>query len=443
MNIRELAARILKKINLDGRTAKESIREELREIQITDSDRRFLRELVMGSLRFRGRYDYIIKALIDDKPLKDISPYCLEVLRLSLHQLIAMRGTPAFAVLNEGVNAATSLEHEGAGGFVNAILRKYQRLEEPIRFPEFEDDPEGYLTHFMSFPRWLVKRWIERFGHDEALSLCLASNKTPLIPLRLNLKRVSREDIIESLTADGVDMKTGFFRLQNLYITSVQPLDRLTAWKKGWIMVQDEASSLVSLLMQIEKDSLILDLCAAPGGKTIHMAEIARDKASIISIDKSSMRLSMLNENIKRMNYEGISLIKADARNFHLMRMVDRILIDAPCTATGTLSKNPEGKWQKKEDDVEAMSRVQLEILLNAARFLRKDGVMVYSTCSLESEENEDIIKKFISLKPEFIVETAARQIPSPLVTRQGFMRVYPHRHGMEGIFAARLRRRK
>ncbi|MBN1233573.1 MAG: 16S rRNA (cytosine(967)-C(5))-methyltransferase RsmB [Candidatus Coatesbacteria bacterium] len=439
---RLIAIKVLHKVNNENLPAKETFQKETLNYDLSNMERRFARELIMGTLRYRGRYDYVISRLIEPKTIADLSLYVLESLRISLHQLIGMKTVPIYAAVNEGVEIATEFDHEGAGGFVNAILRKFIRREAEIRFPSPKNDPVGYLTHFLSHPQWMVERWIEKFGFEETLALCISNNTAPKITVRINAKKASREEIIESLINENVEVTPGLYRLHVLRLNTEKSITELDAWKRGWIIIQDEASTFVSLLCQVENDNFVLDLCAAPGGKTVHMAELSRDKAFIFAIDKNAYRLNMLRENLKRMEHKNIMLIKADARHFHIMKMADRILVDAPCTATGTLSKNAEGKWQKNIDDIEKISKLQLNILLNAARFLKKDGIMVYSTCSIEPEENDLVIKNFLSLKPEFKVETASRQIPADLVTRTGFMRTYPHKHGIEGIFAARLRKK-
>jgi 16S rRNA (cytosine967-C5)-methyltransferase len=407
------------------------------------ADRRLVTRLVLGTLAWRGRLDYELEQMTGRK-LAQIQPEALEIMRMGLLQLRFLDRMPQHAVVSTTVELAKrSAGSKVAAGFVNAIMRRATR--EKIAMPPREPDPLLYLSIAYSHPRWLVERFIEWFGAEDAEHLLAADNEAAPNVIRLNLARGSRAEIIERLSADGFQMGSGGHALETIVLASAARFDS-DSYRAGLFVAQSEASQLVARMLAPRADTVIIDLAAAPGGKSTHLAELAGKDARIIALDRNHGGLKNASELAQRLRHRNIEFVRADASAAlpFPARSADFVLLDAPCTGLGTLREHPEIRWRVQPGDPTRMAIVQSAMLAKAAEILRPGGAIVYSVCSLAPEEGDGVVREFLGAHREFEIDRApaVRAEAPDLFDDAGFMRTRPDRGGLDGFFAARLVRK-
>ncbi|MCS6964865.1 16S rRNA (cytosine(967)-C(5))-methyltransferase RsmB [Thermoflexus sp.] len=413
-----------------------------REVDLSPRDQDLLTTLVDGVTIWRKTLDWVLARYVRGG-LDRLDPWARNALRMGLYQLMFLDRIPRWAAVHETVEVARALAGEGVAALVNAVLRRISdRLERgrPIAtFPSIEEDPVAHLAVRYSFPEWMVRRWIARYGVEGTRELCRFHNAPRPLSLRVNRLRASREEILADLEARGGRARPGAY---HPYIVLVEGGLDLTAWsayQEGKVIAQDEAAALVPYLMDLRPGLRVLDLCAAPGGKTTAIAEGMGDRGIIVAADAHFGRLRRLREHALRMGFAIIRVVQADGQRPFLPEWADRILIDAPCLGTGVLARRSDARWHKQESDLASLVQIQRALLEAAARMLRPGGRLVYSTCSLEPEENEGQIEAFLRDHPEFRRVSAQGKVPSPFVDADGYYRVLPHIHQMDGAFGAIL----
>ncbi len=437
INPREIALKILHGIETENTWANETIQSVCRDLNLSSLDRKFASEIVHGTTKMRRRLDFILGLFLVEK-LENLTPWIKNILRMGIYQIDFMEKVPESAAVDESVKLAKKFGHRGTAALVNAVLRSYLRDKSKVKFPSWEENKIENIALFYSFPGWMVKRWLEIFGEEETIKLCEAFNQRPRLSLRANSLKIESKDLEEIFCREKIKFKTGKF-LNNFYtIESKMDLSQFKPLPEGWVYFQDESAGFPVMLLDPQPGECILDLCAAPGGKATFIAEIMKDQGMVIAVDISVKRLKTIKENCHRLGIESVALCCADATNFS-SHPVDRILIDAPCSALGTLGKNSDARWRKQEEDLPRLQKLQLEILSNAAKLLKKGGVLVYSTCSIMPEENERVIEKFLEKRNDFQRTDSHLFADEGVVDPKGFVRTLPQVHKMNGSFACRL----
>lgn len=409
--------------------------------QLDPRERAWTQELVYGTLRLRGRIDHRL-ARHSNRALTSLDAETLDILRLGAYQLLEMGGVPAYAAVSESVELAKRCARRGAG-FVNAVLQSLRRAPAASTFPTLERDPVGHLSTWGSHPRWLVERWISRYGVDATRRLVEADNTRPELYLRVLGPDIAgtRAGVRES----GVEVEPFALVPRALRVVDGSAAAALDA---APVIVQDPAAGLV-VEFAGPVPARVLDLAAAPGGKTIGLAcSVADPERLVVAADLSAARLRRLRASMDRLarpapaglGGTGILVVAADGRA-PPFRDAELVLIDAPCTGTGTLRRHPDGRWRIQPADIEALAALQAELLAGAATLVRAGGLLVYATCSLEPEENEVQVESFLNMHPEFVLERGSG-VAGSVLDERGMLRVLPHEHGVDGAFAARLRRR-
>lgn len=362
---------------------------------------------------------------------------------MSIYQLKFSDRLPAFAVVNEAVNV-TKIIHPDKSPLVNAILRNYLRRSRNISFPSEKNNMAEYIAAFHSHPLWLVKKWIKIFGSEETKSLCSANNELPPLTLRVNSLKISREEIKQKLVSAGFAPAETNFSPDGLILnTSANPIQKTDFFDNGFLRIQDEAAQMISYLINPNDNESILDACAGAGGKATHLAEILKNKGRIVAIDRNPGRIAELKQEATRL---GINIIEAQTGDLEtgipdsFMEKFDCVLVDAPCSGLGTLRRNPEIKWRTTEKDLRHFAAAQKIILQNSSALVKKGGRLIYCTCSLLPEENENIIDDFLKNNTNFSLSPLPESISSKLMDRRGFFHSYPHRHSMDGFFGAILK---
>jgi len=436
-NPREIALSILYDIEVKGVFADKAVFSSVRNFHLSSVDRRFVQELVFGTTKMRRRLDFVLEQFLERKA-EDLTSWIRNILRMGIYQIDFLQKVPHSAAVDESVKLAKRFGHKGTVALVNAVLRSYLRDKGRVSFPARDTNPIQNIALFYSLPDWMVEEWARLFGEEDTVRLCEEFNRKPHLTCRINSLKIDPESLKQQLEMDGVKFKMGRYLDDYIAFESRIDLDRFAPLQRGLVYIQDESAGLPVRLLDPQPGERLLDLCAAPGGKATHMAELTRDQGLIVAVDLSFGKLKILNENCKRLGVQSVISCCADATSFSCHPM-DRVLVDAPCSALGTLGGNPDARWRKQKDDPARLQVLQLEILSNAAGLVKEGGVLVYSTCTLSAEENEQVIENFLGRHPDFRLADASDFVPSDVVDDRGMVRTLPHVHKIDGAFACRM----
>jgi 16S rRNA (cytosine967-C5)-methyltransferase len=412
-----------------------------------ERDRSLAVEITTGTLRWQRSLDHLIE-YFSGRRIAKLDVEVVAILRLSLYQLLHLDRVPASAVVDDAVDLTRAARKPSATGFVNAVLRATLRQRHRLPFPTRPVDPMdreaavAYLGVTHSHPDWLVSRWLDRYGFDAAERWVRFNNETPPLTVRVNRLRATREGMISTLAQDDIDAEPTRFAPDGLVITRGNPLRRPA---DGLLFVQDEASQLVPMVVGASAGERILDLCASPGGKTLAMAADMRETGTIIASDVRPRRLNLLRDTIRTANTHRVSVVRVPTVGaLPFGSVFDAVLVDAPCSGLGTVRRDPDIRWRRREEDLAALHRNQVTLLCRAADVIRPGGRLVYATCSSEPEENENVVADFVAARTDFrIVDLRmnAHAVIARFVDPQGFFRTMPSAHGLEAFFAALLTR--
>jgi len=440
---REIAYQITRRVHSKGGYLGLLIRYGAGKGGLSARDRSLVAELCYGTQRHRNKIDHLI-ASFSKRDMDDMDPEVLDILRLGFYQLSEM-GTPPHAAVNETVELAK--RHLGKGaGFVNAVMRRAVDAWDEVEWPSRNDLPR-YLEIVHSHPRWLVEYLIKHLGEEEAEAFCLADNQVPTLSLRVNLERVEPSALLEEIESNGWAGR-GSQHLHEALVGVGMPYDALMKWlQKGLCVVQDESSMVVSHVVHPQEGETVVDACAAPGGKTTHLAQLGGGACRVIAVDRNKRRLKALRKVVERLGVRGVEILEGDAT---VLREVvggesDAVLLDAPCSGLGTLQRNPELKWRRFPGDIANLSAVQAKLIRGCAGAVKPGGALVYSVCTFTRGETLQVVRDFLRENSDFHCEDLAPYIPQSLssaVMPEDCLQLMPHRHGMEGMFVARLRRR-
>jgi 16S rRNA (cytosine967-C5)-methyltransferase len=432
-----------------------------RELGSADLDARdtaLAQNLTYGVLRWKGRLDWVLDQYVKGG-LKSLPIPIRNALRLGLYQIDYLDRIPPRAAVSESVNLAKRYGHRGTAGLVNAVLRNILTSLRPD-FPAIASDPVGHVSSVYSHPRTLVERWIDRYGLDMTVVLCEYNNEVPRLVARANALACTRGALSRALRREGREVRPGRYFEECVEILGGGDVTELESFREGLMQVQDESTLAAVRLLDPQPGEEIIDMCAAPGGKTTYIAERMAGAGSIRAFELSKRRARMLESNIARLAIPNCAVHCGQASS-KTTGPADGILIDAPCTGTGTLGRRADARWNfdprsrdRVRADIEEIERLhprqifahhssrQLRLLLEAADLVRDGGRIVYSTCTLEPEENEQVIAHFLKKRPGFAIEDATPYVPSMFV-ESGLVRILPHRHAIDGAFAARLVKKK
>lgn len=439
VNIRSKIIDILTKVETRQAYSDKLLDKELREFE--DADRRFITEVVNGVLRWREKLDWYLRQLYLGE-FENLIPDVKNNLRSSIYQLTFLDSVPPYAVLFEAVEIAKSKYNQKTANLVNAILRNFLRQQRKFDILETQLDVLDKISLKLSHPRWLVQRWIEYWGIDEVTLLCEANNQRPRLTVRLNEMVAERDHFFKTLDENGVRYEVHPDFNNFVWIDNFQEFRKLDFLIKGWVSVQDVSTGMPVLALDAKPGQTVLDMCAAPGGKSGYIAETMKNEGVLVVVDRHHSRVNLTVDNISRLGFTNYLPVTANSVQLPFKVKFDRILIDAPCSGFGVLSKRVDLKWKRTEQDIINMTHVQSALLSSAAGAIKPGGVIVYSTCTIEPEENERIIKQFLKDHPEFRLDELDKFIPEKYIVNRYFVQTFPHRHKMDGSFVARLIRR-
>ncbi|MGG7176040.1 16S rRNA (cytosine(967)-C(5))-methyltransferase RsmB [Clostridium paraputrificum] len=438
MNSRNIAVDVLDRIINEGAYSNIILSNELNNSELSDKDKSLATELVYGTLRRLKTLDMIISSFVRDMSMMDKK--ILTILRVAIYQMRFLDKVPSYAACNEAVELAKEISEKDSK-LVNGILRNYLKKEGSIEI-DFRNKIDE-IAYELSFEPWMVRMFIKQYGEKEALRILSGLNNTPKVTVRVNNLKGNYEDVFEELEEAGYKVEDGYVCPEAISILGGRGIEKNQAFIEGKITVQDESAMLVAPLLDLEEGQKVLDLCSAPGGKTTHIGELLENTGEILAFDLHPQKLELVKENSDRLGITNIKLAEMDATklNVDLVSSADRILLDVPCSGIGIIRKKPEIKWNKKRSDLKEIVGVQREIMKNAWEYLKKDGVMIYSTCTLNKEENEENIEWFLSkYKDAKLEKVFVGKGDNLKYDNSGMLTILPNEY-MDGFFVAKLKK--
>lgn len=448
---RNAALRVLLAVERDGAYANLELQKLTRTLKLAPSDTSLLTELVYGTLRRQGTLDWVIEQF-STVSVTRMNYIIRSIVRLGVYQLLYLDRVPSRAVCSESVELAKSRGIHGLAGFVNALLRGISRNRQRISYPDPEKETALYLSVKHSHPKWLVERWLIRFGKEETAALCMANNEPPPVVLRCNTLKNTPDQLLERLTEEGLTVRSSALVPEGIIVEKRSFLPELKSFREGFYIVQDESSMIASSVLNPVPGAFVIDACSGPGGKTTHLAQVMKNKGRILALDIHEHRLKLVEGACRRLGVTIVATRLLDARKLpnKLGEKVDYILVDVPCSGLGVIRRRPDLRWRVEPDDLSHHATQQKEILGQAGKCLKTGGVLLYSTCSTEPEENIGVVNSFLMEYTGFKTEELTTLLPFPLVNscdmidaKKGFLQLLPHRHGTDGFFLACLRKTK
>jgi 16S rRNA (cytosine967-C5)-methyltransferase len=434
---RGIAVKILNRIERTDSYLDKLLDVELNSGELNDLDKRFLTELTHGVVRWKTRLDFIIEQFCKNKfAMQD--PNIRNAMRVALYQILFLSKIPHAAAVNEAVEFVKKIRGQKAANLVNAVLRNIIRNLNKLPTPDHETDPVQYLSIMYSHPSWMVKRWVDRYGLYETEQLLSANNERPTIVVRANTLKTTADELVKLFEERNIRNTRSKYLENFIKVGHLSGIYNLDLFEKGYFSVQDESSGLVLKLLDPKPGETVIDLCSAPGGKTTFIGELMKNQGKIIAVDKYEHRLNLVKQSCERLGVENVEFIPKDALEVDV-EPADKVLVDAPCSGLGVIQKKPDIKWQRELSDIRNLAKTQIELLEKASKLVKNGGVIVYSTCTIEPEENIEVVKEFLSRHPEFKIDDARNYLPSDIVNGEGCMETYPHKHDMDGGFAVRL----
>ena len=418
------------------------LRRRLNKSNLTKLDKALVTEIVNGTLRNLIYIDWVIKQFSKIKEEK-IKSNVKNIIRSGIYQILFLDKIPDSAVCNESVELAKKYDNIGSSKFVNGLLRNVSRNKDNIGYPD-KENLEEYLSIKYSHPKWLMEILIDHYGVDFTEELIKSNNEPPPLTIRVNRLKTHKQEVMDILESYDIKCDDGLFNEEALIIKGTSSIEGIDIFKKGYFSVQDESSMLVSKVMNPKPGWMIMDVCSAPGGKAAHMAELMNNEGKIIARDIYKHKLELINKACERLGIKIVDTQLFDARNLDesYIRKADGVLVDAPCSGLGLLRRKPDLRWKKKPNDMDELHNLQYSILRSSSHYLKKGGVLVYSTCTLNKKENIDIVKRFLGDNEDFCLDSIEGLLPQNIYApnaKEGYIELYPNIHKTDGFFIARM----
>lgn len=441
LTARELAFNILYDIFINDAFSNIAIEKHINS-DIDSKEENLVREIVYGVMENELYINHIISRASKVR-LKKIHKKILIILKIGVYQLMFMDRIPHSAAVNESVNLAKKHGHRGTIGFVNGILRNISRNLDEYRKINIKDKAE-YISIKYSHPKWMVERWIKNYGEDFTESLCKKNNDNPQLNIRVNTLKITKKDLMQKLIDKGLIIKEAKYADDSLIVENPYRITDTHEYKSGLFTIQDESSTLVGQIMDPKPASTVIDLCSAPGGKSTHLAQIMNNNGRIISMDIYDHKIRLVKDNARRL---GIDIIDAKLGNAlqldeTLIGKGDYILLDAPCSGLGLLRRKPEIKRNRKEEDIQELVDIQYRMLNNAKEYLKDGGILIYSTCTIEKDENNNLVNRFLMENQNFKLVSIEEKVSNKdnmETLDQGYVQLFPHIHGTDGFYIAKM----
>ncbi|WP_010269788.1 16S rRNA (cytosine(967)-C(5))-methyltransferase RsmB [Paenibacillus senegalensis] len=445
-NARHLAVELLTRVEAQKAYSNLLLDKLLKQSGLERLDAAFATELVYGTLQHQLTIDYYLQKFVA-KGWAKLEPWVRNLLRISFYQLYYLDRVPAHAAINEAVELAKRLGHRGISGMVNGVLRNVERQKASLEIPDSLPLVKR-LSLTYSHPEWMIKQWLGSFGEEETARICQANNEPPHASIRVSPGKRTREQLLAELQEQGIDASPSPLSAAGIVVRQAGNMADTDGYREGLFTIQDESSMLVGEAVDPRPGMSVLDCCAAPGGKTTHMAELMNDQGMVIGCDIHEHKEALIRKQAQRLGLTSIQTLAADARTLSgrfPAESFDRVLLDAPCSGLGVIRRKPDLKWAKEPNEVKALSRIQAELLEAVHPLVKPGGLLVYSTCTIAAEENEEQIRRFLLKHPQFTL-SAFPSAFSPVEQRtaaksSGMLQLLPHHYNSDGFFICRLQK--
>lgn len=441
MNAREAAFKILCDIEIDKNYSNMAINKIFKNNDINDKDKGLATELVYGVIENRKYLDFIINKLSKIK-VKKMSSYVKIILRMGTYQILFLDKIENYAAVNETVKLANKYDKKSRG-FVNAILRNEIRQERTIKYIDIED-PIRRLAVKYSYQQWIIEDWVNKFGMEFTEELLEAGNEKPDLYVRTNTLKIDRDSLLKEFEKEGIKAHKAMMPEEGIMVENFKGIENSRLYKEGLFTIQDISSMLVAKVINPKENDMVLDVCSAPGGKSTHMAELMKNTGKVVSRDVFEHKIKVINAASKRLGIKNIDAEEFDATKLDekSIEKFDCVLADVPCSGLGIIRRKPEIKYKSKEE-LEDLPEIQTKILENASKYVKIGGTLVYSTCTVQDCENIDIVKKFLEENPNYELVPIKEVNVDPDEQAKGYLKIYPHIHGIDGFFIAKMKRVK
>lgn len=438
MNIRKIIVEILDEVFYRGAYSNIELNKRLNNIDADQKDKALITEVVYGTIKYKKTIDIILESFV--KSIEDIDKDVLNILRSAIYQMKYLDRVPDYAVVNEAVNLS-KIRAKNLSKFVNGVLRNYLRNKDK----KFEGRLSGSakLAYEYSFEKWMIDLLIAQYGEEITKKMLKGFNERAAVTVRVNSLKADYDDVLEALEENGYDVEEGYICPEAIVIKKGSSIEKNELYQKGLITVQDESAMLVSPLLDPKEGDIVMDLCSAPGGKSTHLSELMMNTGKVYAFDIHEHKLALIQENVDRLGIENIETSIMDAARLEgkYVEFADKILLDVPCSGLGIIRKKPEIKWTKNGRELQQIAKIQTEILNNAWIYLKKGGELVYSTCTLNKRENEDVIERFLNRNKDASVQKACiGQNDNIIYNGDGSVTILPNEY-MDGFFMVKLKK--
>ena len=413
---------------------------------LSDAERSLFTELAYGVMQRRNTLDWVLSLYLN-RPMEKLTIWIRNILRMGVYQLLYLPRIPDSAAVDEAVKLASRYGHRGVAGLVNAVLRKVSGAKGSLPWPSREENPVLYLSLRHSYPIWMVERWMENLGFEETEAFCAAGNMVPPLTVRTNTLRLSKTELKHRLEIEGVGAGDCVYAPEGLHLKLNKRLVELESFREGLFQVQGESSMLVAPLLNPQPGEAVLDLCSAPGGKTVHLGMLMQNQGSIVATDLYPKRLKLVQDAAHRQGIDIINTEKLDGRSVDPDKegAFQRVLADVPCSGLGVIRRKGDLKWRRRPEDILSLAELQLQLLKGAYKYLCRGGVLLYSACTTEPEETTGVLEKFLAAEPSARPVMLSPLLPEKLKgeeQRAGMICLWPHKHNLDGFFLARIRKK-
>ncbi|KHS57963.1 16S rRNA methyltransferase [Terrisporobacter othiniensis] len=437
MNAREIAYKVLLDIEKNKNYSNMAINKHFKDVELSNQDRGLATEIIYGVIENKYYIDYMIDKLSKVKTNK-MEIYVKTLLRMGIYQIMFLNSISDYAAVNETVNLAKK-KNSKVSGFINGILRNVIRQKETIGAIKVKDDID-YLAIKYSYDKWMIRNWMIHFGREFTEELLEANSQRPSIYLRTNTLKITRDELIEKLEKQNIKAYKVSVVDEAIKVENLKDIENNSIYKEGLFTVQDISSMLVGKVMNPEENSLVLDVCSAPGGKTTHMATLMNNTGQVVSRDIYEHKLKLIKASCKRLNLTNVNVEEYDAMKIDKdsIGKFDYVLADVPCSGLGIIRRKPEIKYKEKEE-FRDLPPIQKKILENASKYVKKGGTLIYSTCTIQDSENIDVINEFLQKNKNFEL-APINEVKVDLDNQEkGYMKIYPNIHEMDGFFISKL----
>ncbi|SHH28646.1 NusB antitermination factor [Thermosyntropha lipolytica DSM 11003] len=442
---RNIAAQIIYEVTENGAYANLALAKFMGASRLSKEDKNLVTEMVNGTIRMLKHLDWVLNLFLQSR-IERQNPWLRTVLRLSLYQLLFMDKIPAYAAVNEGVELVRKKANPALARVANGVLRSILRNRDKIKYPE---DKVSYLAVYYSHPEWMVKWWLSQMPEAECIKMMNYNNKRPNLTLRTNVLKVSRDELWESLNKEGISCRKGSLTPWDIEVEDMKiSLEDTESYNKGYFYIQNPASMLAAPILKPEPGEKVYDLCAGVGGKTTHLAEMMGNKGEIIAFDLYDHKIKLLKENCQRLGIDIVTGKAEDVLQIAESPEADKVLLDAPCSGLGVLNRRSDMRWKREKKDIAPLVDLQLKLLQKAGKMVKNGGFLLYSTCTINQEENEKVVEEFLHKNPHFEMVPFADRISffsldekDLKAAAQGMLTIYSGKYNTDGMFYALMRR--